>query len=203
MAGRPQTINRVLLKISGEALCRPGETGLDPEVARLLAKDIAKAKGLGVEIVIVVGGGNLIRGASFAAMGTNRATADYMGMLATAINSLALQDALEREGIETRAACAIEMKTLMEPYIRRRAIRHLEKGRVLILAGGTGNPYFTTDTAAALRATELSVDVFLKATKVDGIYSADPMLDPNAERIEQICYSEALDLDYQHAPWLD
>jgi uridylate kinase len=195
VASRPQTINRVLLKISGEALCRPEETGVDPEVARLLAKDIAKARGLGVEIAIVVGGGNLIRGARFAAMGTNRATADQMGMLATAINSLALQDALEREGIETRAACAIEMKTLMEPYIRRRAIRHLERKRVLILAGGTGNPYFTTDTAAALRATELSVDVFLKATKVDGIYTADPMKDPTAERIEQIGYAEALDRD--------
>ena len=195
MGGRPQTINRVLLKISGEALGRPDESGVDPEVARLLAVDIAGVRGLGVEIVIVVGGGNLIRGASFAAMGTNRATADHMGMLATAINSLALQDALERQGIETRAACAIEMKTVMEPYIRRRAIRHLERGRVLILAGGTGNPYFTTDTAAALRATELSVDVFLKATKVDGIYTADPMQDPTAERIEQIGYAEALDRD--------
>jgi uridylate kinase len=197
LPGRPRTINRVLLKISGEALARPGESGVDPEVARDLAHDIATAQRLGVEIAVVVGGGNLIRGASFAAMGTNRGTADHMGMLATAINSLALQDALEREGIATRAACAVEMKTVMEPYIRRRAIRHLEKGRVMILAGGTGNPYFTTDTAAALRATELSVDVFLKATKVDGIYTADPHVDPKAEKIELLTYSDALQRNIQ------
>ena len=138
-----------------------------------------------------------MRGAEFAKMGTNRSTADHMGMLGTAINALALQDGLERAGVETRAACAVEMKTVMEPYIRRRVIRHLEKGRAVVLAGGTGNPYFTTDTAAALRATELGVDAIFKATKVDGIYTADPRKDPTAQRFERLGFREALDRDLQ------
>jgi hypothetical protein len=163
---RPESIERVLLKISGESLSAPGEPGIDPEVVAQLALQIRSAARQGVQIAVVVGAGNLIRGAEFARHGTSRATADQMGMLATAINCLALQDALERLGVETRAASAMEMKTFMEPYVRRRAIRHLEKNRVVILAGGTGNPYFTTDTAAALRATELGVDLILKATKV-------------------------------------
>jgi len=150
---------------------------------------------LGVEVAIVVGGGNLLRGAEFSKRGTNRATADHMGMLATAINTLALQDGLERAGVETRAASAIEMKTLMEPYIRRRMIRHLEKGRVVILAGGTGNPYFTTDTAAALRATELGVDAIFKATKVDGVYTADPKKDKTATKYARLTFAEALQKD--------
>jgi uridylate kinase len=184
-----------LLKLSGESLARSGETGVDPEVAAEIAEEVAAVARLGVETAIVVGGGNLIRGASFAKMGTNRATADQMGMLATSINSLALQDALERCGIETRAMSAIDMESLMEPYIRRRAIRHLEKGRVVILAGGTGNPYFTTDTASALRATELGVDAILKATKVDGVYSSDPKTDPTAERLTDLSFKEALQRD--------
>jgi len=159
----PQRIERILLKISGESLGRSG-SGVDPEVVAQVAEQIAQVQRVGVEVAVVVGGGNLLRGAEFAKLGTNRATADHMGMLATAINTLALQDALERAGVATRAASAIEMKTLMEPYIRRRLIRHLEKGRIVILAGGTGNPYFTTDTAAALRATELGVDAIFKAT---------------------------------------
>ncbi len=195
MAGIPARIHRVLLKLSGESLARPGEHGVDPAVVTEIAEQIARVKRLGVQVAIVVGGGNLIRGARFAEFGTGRATADQMGMLATAINSLALQDALERAGTETRALSAIPMNMVMEPFIRRRAVRHLEKGRVVILAAGTGNPYFTTDTAAALRATELGVDAILKATKVDGIYTADPKKDPNARRIAQTTFQEALDLD--------
>ena len=195
VGGIPPRLHRVLLKLSGESLARPGEAGVDPGVVSELAAQIARAMRLGVQIAIVVGGGNLIRGAAFAEYGTGRATADQMGMLATAINSLALQDALERAGVETRALSAIPMNMVMEPFIRRRAVRHLEKGRVVILAAGTGNPYFTTDTAAALRATELGADAILKATKVDGIYSADPKLDPTAERIELTSFSEALDRD--------
>ena len=171
---KPESIKRVLLKISGESLTQPGADGLDPDVVAGVAKQIKSAGEQGVQIAVVCGAGNLIRGAEFARLGTNRAAADQMGMLATAINCLALQDALERLGVETRAASAMEMKTFMEPYVRRRAMRHLEKNRVVILAGGTGNPYFTTDTAAALRATELGVDLVLKATKVDGVYTADP-----------------------------
>jgi len=169
--------------------------GLQPSTIAQVAGQIAKVQRLGVEVAVVVGGGNLLRGAEFAKQGTNRATADQMGMLATAINALALQDGLERVGVETRAACAVEMKTLMEPYIRRRAVRHLEKGRAVILAGGTGNPYFTTDTAAALRATELGVDAIFKATKVDGVYSSDPKTDPEAERFEEISFQEVLRRD--------
>jgi len=191
--GRPARIHRLLLKISGEGLARPGAHGVDPEVVEETAREIAAVRALGVEVAVVVGAGNLMRGAEFARRGTNRATADQMGMLGTAINTLALQDALERMGHATRAACAIEMKTVMEPYIRRRMIRHLEKGRVVILAGGTGNPYFTTDTAAALRATELGVDAVFKATKVDGVYTSDPRKDPTAKRLTSLTFQDALD----------
>jgi uridylate kinase len=190
----PKHIKRILLKISGESL-GDDDGGVAPAVVGAVAAQIARVQRLGVEVAVVVGGGNLLRGAEFARMGTNRATADHMGMLATAINALALQDALERAGIETRAACAVEMKTMMEPYIRRRVIRHLEKGRAVILAGGTGNPYFTTDTAAALRATELGVDAIFKATKVDGVYTADPKQDPSARKFASLTFREALDRD--------
>lgn len=191
-----QPIRRILLKLSGESLGRDGE-GVDPDVCARMAESVASVHRLGVQVAIVVGGGNLLRGAEFAKRGTNRTSADHMGMLATAINTLALQDALERAGVETRAASAIEMKTVMEPYIRRRIMRHLDKGRVVILAGGTGNPYFTTDTAAALRATELGVDAILKATKVDGVYTADPKKDPSAKRYDRLTFREALQKELQ------
>ena len=194
MPGAPTEIRRILLKISGESLASSGR-GLDPEAVAGIAEQIAKVHTLGAQIAVVVGGGNLIRGVSFAKMGTNRATADQMGMLATAINGLALMDALERTGIETRAMSAVGLNEVMEPYIRRRAIRHLEKDRIVILAAGTGNPYFTTDTAAALRATELGVDAVLKATKVDGVYTADPKADPAATRIECATFREVLEQD--------
>jgi uridylate kinase len=187
----PSKIRRILLKISGESLGEKG-AGIAPAVVGAVAAQIARVRGLGVEVAVVVGGGNLLRGAEFSRLGTNRATADHMGMLATAINALALQDALERAGVATRAACAVEMKTMMEPYIRRRAIRHLEKDRVVVLAGGTGNPYFTTDTAAALRATELGVDAIFKATKVDGVYTADPHKDATARKYSRLSFQEAL-----------
>lgn len=190
----PSKIRRILLKLSGESLGQNG-SGVDPDVVAEIADRVARVQRLGVEVAIVVGGGNLLRGAEFSKRGTNRATADHMGMLATAINTLALQDGFERAGVETRAASAIEMKTLMEPYIRRRMIRHLEKGRIVILAGGTGNPYFTTDTAAALRATELGVDAIFKATKVDGVYTADPKKDKTATRYTQLSFAEALQKD--------
>ncbi len=195
MAKRPIRINRVLLKISGESLSGKGADGLDATAIGNVAGEIARMPAQGVEIAIVVGGGNFLRGAQIARMGTNRATADQMGMLATAINCLALQDALERRGIETRAASAVQMPTFMEPYVRRRADRHLARGRVVLLACGTGNPYFTTDSAAALRAAELSADVLFKATKVDGIYTADPEIDPSATRIPEVTFREALDRD--------
>lgn len=192
----PRQIKRILLKISGESLGEGG-VGVSPQVVARVADQIARVHSLGVEVAIVCGGGNLMRGAAFARMGTNRTTADHMGMLGTAINALALQDGLERAGVETRAACAVEMKTVAEPYIRRRVIRHLEKGRAVVLAGGTGNPYFTTDTAAALRATELGVDAIFKATKVDGVYTADPEKNPGATRYERLSFREALDRDLQ------
>ncbi|MHC4514318.1 MAG: UMP kinase [Planctomycetota bacterium] len=185
----------MLLKISGESLAGKGEGGLDAAAIESMANQIARLPEQGVEIAIVVGGGNFIRGAHIARMGTHRATADQMGMLATAINVLALQDALERLDVETRAASAVQMPTFMEPYVRRRADRHLARGRVVLLACGTGNPYFTTDSAAALRAAELSVDVLFKATKVDGVYTADPETDPTATRIAQITFREALERD--------
>ncbi len=190
----PKKIRRILLKLSGESLGMDG-SGVDPDTVAKVAEGIARVQRIGVEVAVVVGGGNLLRGAEFARRGTNRATADQMGMLATAINTLALQDGLERAGVDSRAASAVEMRTLMEPYIRRRVIRHLEKGRVVILAGGTGNPYFTTDTAAALRATELGVDAIFKATKVDGVYTADPNKDKKATKFKTLTFQEALDKD--------
>ena len=177
---------RVLLKLSGEALMGSQSFGIDPEVASQVARDIADVRSLGVETACVIGGGNIFRGVKASAKGMERATADYMGMLATVINGLALQDALEKQGVLTRVVTAIEMREVAEPFIRRRAVRHLEKGRVVIFAAGTGNPYFTTDTAAALRAMEIKAEAILKATKVDGIYSADPVTHPDATRYDKI-----------------
>ncbi len=184
---------RVLLKLSGEALMGSQNYGIEPAVATQIAKDIAEIQGMGVETAIVIGGGNIFRGVAASARGVDRATADYMGMLATIINALALQDALEQQGVVTRVVTAIEMRAVAEPFIRRRAIRHLEKGRVVVFGGGTGNPYFSTDTAAALRAMEIKADVILKATKVDGIYDADPMLNPSASRFDRISYLQVLE----------
>ena len=184
---------RVLLKLSGEALMGEQAFGIDPAVTTQIAKDIAEIQGLGVQTAVVIGGGNLFRGLAASAKGMDRATADYMGMLATVINALALQDALENQGVLTRVASAIEMRAVAEPFIRRRAVRHLEKGRVVVFAAGTGNPYFTTDTAAALRAMEMRADVILKGTKVDGIYTADPMLDATATKYDDISYLNVLE----------
>ena len=167
--------------------------GVDPEVATQIARDIQEIQQLGVQTAIVIGGGNIFRGLAASARGMDRATADYMGMLATVINALALQDALEHVGVPTRVATAIEMRAVAEPFIRRRAVRHLEKGRVVVFAAGTGNPYFTTDTAAALRAMEMKADVILKGTKVDGIYTADPVLDPHATKYSEISYLKVLE----------
>jgi len=183
---------RILLKLSGEALMGEAAYGIDPAVTTRIAQDVAEIGALGVETAIVIGGGNIFRGLAASAKGMDRSTADYMGMLATVINSLALQDALEQHGIATRVLTAIEMRAVAEPFIRRRAVRHLEKGRVVVFAAGTGNPYFTTDTAAALRAMEIRADVILKATKVDGIYTADPVKDKDASRYEQISYLQVL-----------
>ena len=184
---------RALLKLSGEALMGEQQFGVDPAVANRIARDVGEIQSLGVETAIVIGGGNIFRGLAASARGMDRATADYMGMLATVINALALQDALEQQGINTRVVTAIEMRAVAEPFIRRRAIRHLEKGRVVIFAAGTGNPYFTTDTAAALRAMEIKADVILKGTKVDGIYTADPMVDSAATKYESISYLQVLE----------
>ena len=184
---------RALLKLSGEALMGEQQFGVDPAVATRIARDVGDVQQLGVETAIVIGGGNIFRGLAASARGMDRATADYMGMLATVINALALQDALEAQGIHTRVVTAIEMRAVAEPFIRRRAIRHLEKGRVVIFAAGTGNPYFTTDTAAALRAMEIKADVILKGTKVDGIYSADPMIDAHATKYTTISYLQVLE----------
>jgi uridylate kinase len=184
---------RVLLKLSGEALMGEQPFGIDPNVTAQVASEIGEIQQLGVETGIVIGGGNLFRGLAASAKGMDRSTADYMGMLATVINALALQDALERLGITTRLATAIEMRAVAEPFIRRRAIRHLEKKRVVVFAAGTGNPYFTTDTAAALRAMEMKAEVILKGTKVDGIYTADPMTTPTATRFDSISYLKVLE----------
>ena len=184
---------RVLLKLSGEALMGNQGYGIDPIVATQIAKDVAEIQAMGVETAIVIGGGNIFRGVAASARGMDRATADYMGMLATIINALALQDALEQQDVVTRVVTAIEMRAVAEPFIRRRAIRHLEKGRVVVFGGGTGNPYFSTYTAAALRAMEIKADVILKATKVDGIYNADPELDPTATRFDHISYLQVLE----------
>jgi uridylate kinase len=184
---------RVLLKLSGEALMGEQPFGIDPAVTTQIAKDIQEIQQLGVQTAVVIGGGNLFRGLAASARGMDRATADYMGMLATVINALALQDALEHHGMATRVASAIEMRAVAEPFIRRRAVRHLEKGRVVLFAAGTGNPYFTTDTAAALRAMEMKADVILKATKVDGIYTADPMIHQDATKYDEISYLRVLE----------
>jgi uridylate kinase len=178
--------------LSGEALMGDQPFGIDPPTATQIASEIGEIQQLGVQVGIVIGGGNLFRGLAASAKGMDRATADYMGMLATVINALALQDALEKLGISTRVAAAIEMRAVAEPFIRRRAVRHLEKGRVVVFAAGTGNPYFTTDTAAALRAMEMRAEVILKGTKVDGIYTADPMLDKTAERYQTISYLQVI-----------
>ena len=189
----PPVYKRILLKLSGEALMGEQTFGIDPAVTSSIAADIAEIRSLGVEVGIVIGGGNIFRGVAASAKGMDRATGDYMGMLATVINGLAMQDALEQHGVVTRVVTAIEMRAVAEPFIRRRAIRHLEKGRVVIFAAGTGNPYFTTDTAAALRAMEMKADVIMKGTRVDGIYTADPMIDKHATRFDKISYLEVID----------
>ncbi len=183
---------RVVLKLSGESLAGSGDFGIDPQMLDYIATEIEEIKKVGIELAIVIGGGNIIRGAAIEKQGIKRATGDYMGMLATVINALALQDMLEKKGIPTRVQTSIEMKAIAEPYIRRRAIRHLEKGRVVVFAGGTGNPYFTTDMAAALRALEIEADVVLKATKVDGVYEKDPVLFADALKFDSIRFIEVL-----------
>jgi uridylate kinase len=183
---------RILLKLSGEALGGEAGVGICPEAVQNMAEQIREVRDLGVQVVVVVGGGNIFRGLSGSERGIERATGDYMGMLATIINSLALQDALEKLGVATRVQSAISMAQVAEPFIRRRAVRHLEKGRVVIFGGGTGNPFFSTDTAAALRANEIGAEVILKATKVDGIYDSDPKKNPSAKRFKQIKYIDAL-----------
>jgi uridylate kinase len=185
---------RILLKLSGESLGHPGSgQGLDPQGIGSIARQVARVARKGVEVAVVCGGGNIVRGAPLAASGIQRATADSMGMLGTVINALALASAIEDQGVEARVLSALEIPPVAETFVRRRAISHLEKGRVVLLAGGTGNPFFTTDTAAALRATELSCEVLLKATKVDGVYSADPKKDPSAQRFERLSYMEVLE----------
>ncbi len=183
---------RVLLKLSGEALMGSRQYGIDPEVARDIATQVKEATEGGVEICVVVGGGNIFRGLAASARGLDRSTGDYMGMLATVMNGLALQDALERSGCPTRVMSAIAINEICEPYIRRRAVRHLEKGRVVVMVAGTGNPYFTTDTAATLRAVEVNAEVILKATRVDGVYDADPETHPGATRYSRISYTDLL-----------
>lgn len=188
---------RILLKLSGEALLGTQDFGIDPDIVSSIAREIVTIHGWGVEVAVVVGGGNIFRGAAAASRGMDRATADYMGMLATVMNGLALQDAIEKLDVQTRVLTGIEMDKVAEPFIRRRAERHLEKGRVVLLVAGTGNPYFTTDTAAALRAVELHTDVLLKATKVEGVYDIDPMLNPTARRFTSLDYMGALNLQVQ------
>jgi uridylate kinase len=191
-AQRPAAYRRVLLKISGEALAGKQGYGIDPETIAGIAEEIREVIGMGVQLAVVIGGGNIFRGIAASAGGMDRATGDYMGMLATVINALALQDAIEKAGVATRVLSAIQMRAVSEPYIRRRAIRHLDKGRVVVFAAGTGNPFFTTDTAGALRAVEIGAEVLLKASKVDGIYTADPVKDPKATRLARVGYIEAL-----------
>lgn len=183
---------RVLIKLGGEALAKEGGSGIDHHAAQTIAMELKEIFQFGVEIAIVIGGGNIFRGATAEAMGMERVNADYMGMLATVINGMALQHSLEKLGIATRMMTSISMPQLAEPYVRRRALRHLEKGRILIFAGGTGNPYFTTDTTASLRAMEVNAEVIFKATKVDGIYTADPFLDVNAKKYQELTYLEIL-----------
>ncbi|MGI6576356.1 MAG: UMP kinase [bacterium] len=183
---------RVILKLSGEALAGTKGTGIDGEIVAAIAKEVKQVIDLGVEVAIVVGGGNIWRGVTGTGKGIDRATSDYMGMLATVINALALQDSLEAHGVDTRVQSAIEMREVAEPYIRRRALRHLEKGRVVIFAAGTGNPYFSTDTCAALRAAEIEADVILMAKKVDGVYDADPVHNPEAKKFTELAYIDVL-----------
>jgi uridylate kinase len=196
-AGRSATARRaayrrILLKISGEALMGQRSYGVDPEMCILIARQVHEVVDQGIQVAVVVGGGNIFRGLAASARGMDRATGDYIGMLATVMNGLALQDALEKEDVPTRVMSAIAMNEVAEPYIRRRAVRHLEKGRVIILAAGTGNPYFTTDTAAALRAVEIGAEVLLKATKVDGVYDSDPATNPKARRHSRVDYAQML-----------
>ena len=186
---------RVMLKLSGEALMGRREFGLDNDTLKAIAQDIRAVVAMGVEVCVVIGGGNIFRGVSAASSGMDRAQADYMGMLATVMNALAVQAALEKAGVQTRVQSAIPMSSICEPYIRRRAMRHMEKGRVVVFGGGTGNPFFTTDTAAALRATEMGCDALMKGTQVDGVYSADPRKDPNATRYEELTYLDVLARD--------
>ena len=187
-----RSIGRVLLKISGEALLGAEDYGIDPSILSRIANEIKEIRALGVEIAVVIGGGNIFRGAGLAGAGMDRVTGDHMGMLATVINALALQDGLERLGSEARVMSALQINQVCEDYIRRRAIRHMEKGRVAIFAAGTGNPFFTTDTAAALRAIEIGADILVKATKVDGVYSADPKIDPGATRYTELSFDKVL-----------
>ncbi|GAB4345902.1 MAG: UMP kinase [Leptolyngbyaceae cyanobacterium] len=189
------TYRRIVLKLSGEALMGDLQYGIDPEIVQNIAQEVANIVASGVQVAIVVGGGNIFRGIKGAAAGMDRATADYIGMIATVMNSMTLQDALERNGVPTRVQTAIAMQEVAEPYIRRRAIRHLEKGRVVIFGGGSGNPFFTTDTTAALRAAEIGADVLFKATKVDGVYDSDPRSNPNARRYNTLTYGHVLTQD--------
>lgn len=186
------TYHRILLKLGGESLLGERDYGIDPKAATSVAKEIQSVVKTGTQVAVVIGGGNIFRGVSAAAKGLERAVADYLGMLATVMNALALQDALEKVGVDTRVQTGLEMRDVAEPYIRRRALRHMDKGRVVILAAGTGNPYFTTDTGAALRALELGCDAILKATKVDGIYDQDPVKHPEAKRYDRLTYMDAL-----------
>ena len=188
---------RVLLKLSGEALAPQGSSGIDPEAAKMISNQIKNCVQIGANLAIVIGGGNIWRGKVGLELGMDRATADYMGMLATVMNSLALMDALENIGVTTRVQTSIEMRAIAEPYIRRRALRHIEKDRVVIFAGGTGNPYFTTDTAAALRAVEINAELLIKATKVDGIYDSDPKKNPDAKKFDRLTYMDALNKQLQ------
>ena len=192
MSDSPVPYRRVLLKLSGEALMGELDYGIEPRVIQRIAAEIATARSAGVEIAIVVGGGNIFRGAGLARAGMDRVTGDHMGMLATVMNALAIQDALESLDVHARVMSALEINAVCEDYIRRRAIRHLEKGRIVILAAGTGNPFFTTDTAASLRAIEIGADVLLKATKVDGVYDADPATNPDAKRFESVTYDQVI-----------
>lgn len=189
---RSAAYRRILLKLSGEGLMGNEDYGIEPAVIRRLANEIREVRELGVEVALVIGGGNIFRGAGLAAAGMDRVTADHMGMLATVMNALALQDALEHAGVYTRVMSAIKINQVCEDYIRRRALRHLEKGRVVVFAAGTGNPFFTTDSAASLRAVEINADIVLKATKVDGVYSADPVVDPGAERYRHLTFDDVL-----------
>ena len=191
--GKSSRYNRILLKISGEALLGSEPLGLDLDVVHSIASEVAQVHAIGVELAVVIGGGNIFRGALDSGTTIERTTGDYMGMVATVINALALQSVLEKEGVPTRVQSAISMSQVAEPYIRRKAIRHLEKGRIVIFASGTGNPFFTTDTAAALRAMEIGAGILMKATKVDGVYTADPELDPDAVKLDRVTYREVLD----------